>query len=243
MERIPLFKTCRAAWPGGLPPTAVLNDPEKNTWCVENAFCDLANRKCAKRPGDTRMATWPNVFLPERCGNDIVCAAGLGCSTNKGGRNATCQLLRGAGWPCLFSERYEQSLCYKGSQDDPGYGCYYGKCNNFVACNGGCSCTTDKFCWGKFYCSWSDTYKMDVCWDSKKLGQACEQGQCATNLVCSSGKCADKKSSGSCSIDEECTDDRYCYNGSCMELPVIKAACTARCPTNTVCRERFDHDE
>jgi hypothetical protein len=221
-ERIKVGSKCADRLTSG-----VANDIEKNTWCVEGAFCDLASGLCAAKPG-----------INKRCGNDIVCAARLGCSTNEGGPNALCRALPSLGQPCLFSDRGEQSSC------GAGLGCYDNKCQSFASSNGG-SCTTDRRCAPGFACSWSNAAAKDVCTAYKMRDQACEQGQCTPNLVCSSGKCAAKKSSGSCSIDQECTDDRYCYNRwliifgrSCLGLPKIGQACTARCPSNLVCRLR-----
>jgi hypothetical protein len=227
-ERIALGGVCQTNLRAGAG-----NDPQRNLWCVDNAYCNQVTGKCTALPK-----------LGELCGNGLMCASRLGCDTYGQGVPGKCVDLPTANMKCLYGGNGN----YGGerTQCAAGFGCYLtadARCKNLTltSTKNGSPCTFDMQCGAGYKCGFYPA--GNLCNVAKKAGQACtREGECAAGLFCAgSGLCASKINSKSkCFDDDSCVDSRFCVKKTLLgvaygdklcisPLPALNKACTARC--------------
>jgi hypothetical protein len=238
MPRIPLGRVCQTS--------VVLgegNNPERNLWCVDNAYCDLGSGPVKGTGKCTKLPTLGNL-----CGNTLMCAAGLACN-ERGGK---CVALPKEGERALYGGNGPDS----GGETEcaPGLGSYlvdgYWTCKNVtkMSSRNGSPGTIDKKCATGYTCGFYlaqyPNIEPCVCNVAKKLGQQCtREGECAAGLWASSTGCAAKLKAGSkCTDDVECVGTAFCAQKTLLGIPYGDKICRSPLPTlNEACTGGFGY--
>ncbi|MCS6857593.1 MAG: hypothetical protein NZM37_07775 [Sandaracinaceae bacterium] len=146
---------------------------EAGTPCSDDSDCAPAFYCSGTSPN---MTCQPRPTRNMPCGDGVVCAEGLGCSTPSGG---TCQPLPGEGAECLLG-RYGPFLCA------PGLACVDGRCRPLPG--EGQTCGTPDVCAPGLGCAFGP--EGSICIRPREEGASCENNQaCARGLVCVGGRC------------------------------------------------------